>query len=402
MDSTTSLTWPTPGEAPAPTIDAKPPAQAEAKPQAAKRPRSRAIVGRLTSLDAFRGLTIFGMLLVNNIALDTATPKQLSHAMWNEGVHFADLVFPWFLLIMGVAIPYAAAAFKKKGLPLWRYDLKVIGRAATLVLLGCLIDSSLLRRPIFDMGVLQILGLAYLVGALLYELPLERRLILAGGFLLAHWAMIRFLPVPGVGAGVFTPEQNVIRHFDRIYLEQLHLRGIISVIPTSALVLIGTALGDVLRRDAWAPMRKVAYLLAGGVALVLAGLLWNTDLPFNKPYWTASYIVYAAGLGAMLLGMFYLLIDVNGWRAWAFPLVVFGMNAIVAYVVPILVKIDMFQQWTWKMADGSILPLDQAAMHDFFVRFGRIPGGWLYTFAYITVWWLVLLWMYRKRIFLRI
>lgn len=402
MESSTTATLPAPSEAPAPPVDAEPAPQAQAKPQAAEWPRHKAIIGRLTSLDAFRGLTILGMLLVNNIALDTATPKQLSHAMWNEGVHFADLVFPWFLLIMGVAIPYAAAAFKKKGLSLWRYDLKVVGRAAVLVLLGCLIDSSLLRRPVFDMGVLQILGLAYLVGALLYELPLERRLILAGAFLLAHWATIRFVPIPGVGAGIFTPEQNVIRHFDRIYLEQLHLRGIISVIPTSALVLIGAALGDVLRRDAWAPMRKAAYLFAGGVALVLAGVLWNTDLPFNKPYWTSSYIVYAAGLGAILLGMLYLLIDVNGWRAWAFPLVVFGMNAIIAYVVPILVKIYIFQQWTWKMPDGSVLPLEQAAMHGFFVRFGRIPGGWLFTFAYIIFWWLVLLWMYRKRIFVRV
>jgi predicted acyltransferase len=357
---------------------------------------------RLLSLDAFRGLTILGMLLVNNVALDTATPRQLTHAPWNQGVHFADLVFPWFLLIVGIAVPFSAASARAKRLPYWRHDLKVIGRAVTLVLLGCLIDSSALKRPTFDLGVLQLIGLSYMVGAMLYDLPLSRRLLLAAAFLAAHWAAIRFVPIPGVGAGVFTESQNLIYHLNRVYLQPISLRGLISMVPMGALVLIGTALGDGLRHQTIASVHKAARLLIAGLALAGIGWLWSLDLPFNKAVWTASYVMYAAGLGALLLGVLYLLIDVTGWRAWALPLVVLGANAIVAYVAPILVKLLILDAWKWKMPDGSLLPLSQAILHYCFVHAGRISGGWLYTLGYILFWWLILLWLYRKRVFVRV
>jgi len=357
---------------------------------------------RVGALDAFRGFTILGMLLVNNATLDTETPVQLTHAPWNQGVHFADMVFPWFLLIVGVAIPYAAATYQKRDQSEWRYDLRVFSRAATLFLLGCLIDSSLAKRPVFGLGVLQLIGLAYLVAALLYELSARRRLILAAGLLIGHWAAIRFLPIPGVGAGVFTQSQNIINHLNQVYLQPLNLRGVISVVPTSALVLIGTVLGDVLRRDKYTAMQKVGHLLAGGLVLIFIGWLWSLNLPFNKPVWTASYILYAAGWGSLVLGLFYLLIDVNRWRAWAFPLIVLGVNAIFAYVVPIIVKIHMLAEWNWRMPDGTLLPVQQAFMNFCFTHLGRVPGGWVYTISYIVFWWLVLLWMYRKRILLRV
>jgi len=358
--------------------------------------------GRLISLDAFRGLTILGMLLVNNTALDVATPPQFLHAAWNQGVHFADLVFPWFLLIVGVAIPFAAASFRRQGLPVWRHDLRILGRALSLVLIGCLLDSSIIKRPVLGLGVLQLIGLAYLVAALLYDLPLRRRLLVAGGLLAAHWAAIRFLPVPGVGAGVFTESQNLVYHLNQVYLAPAHLKGIISVMPTSALVLIGTAIGDLLRHQDYTPMHKAAYVLAGGLALAAGRWLWSLDLPFNKPVWTASYVLYAAGLGAVVLGGCYLLVDAQGWRRWAFPLVVCGANAIFAYAVPILVKVYVLQGWRWQLPDGSLRPLEQALMQLCFQHAGRIAGGWLYTAGYLACWWLVLLYLYRKRILLRV
>ena len=357
---------------------------------------------RLVSLDAFRGLTIFGMLLVNNIMLDTATPRQLRHAGWNEGLNFADLVFPWFLFIVGVAIPYAVASHRKKGLPLWSYDLKVLSRAATLVFLGCLIDSSINRRPIFDLNVLQLIGLAYMVAALLYELPITRRVFLASGFLVAHWAAIKYLPIPGVGVGVFTPSQNIINHFNQVYLQPCHLNGLFSVVTTSALAILGTVVGDILRSEPDNRLRKVGYLALGGIALTLLGWLWSRDIPFSKPLWTSSYVLYSAGLGALVLSFFYLVMDVKGWRWWAFPLVVFGMNAIVAYVAPILVKVYIFQEWMWKMPDGSNLPIGVAIPHWFYVHFGRVPGGWAYTMSYILACWIVLFQMYRKKVFVRV
>jgi predicted acyltransferase len=357
---------------------------------------------RLTSLDAFRGLTILGMLLVNNVALNEATPSHLTHAAWASGIHFADLVFPWFLLIMGVAIPYSIASSRRKGLTMWRYRLKALGRAAALVLLGCLIDSSLARQPIFDLGVLQIIGLAYLVGALLYPLRPAWKAAAAALLLAGHWAAIRFIPIPGIGAGAFTENANLIKYLNETYLQAYHLSGLVSVIPTSAMALAGSVVGDLMRAERPAPGRKVLWMAAAGATLMLGGWLWNLDLPFNKPVWSAPYIVYTAGLGSFVLAVFYLLVDVAGWRAPAFPLVVFGSNAIVAYVAPILVKLYILQVWTLPTPDGAKLPLQQAFQHLLILHAGQVAGGWLYTASYIVFWWLVLLYLYRKKIFVRV
>jgi len=357
---------------------------------------------RLVSLDAFRGLTILGMLLVNNVALDTRTPAHLVHAPWNEGVHFADLVFPWFLLIVGVALPYAAASFRRKGLPLRTYVAKVLGRGITLYLLGCLLTSSIARQPLLGLDVLQLIALAYCAGALLYELPLKARLGAAAALLVGHWAVIRFLPIPGIGAGAFTEDQNAIAYLNAAYLQAWGAKGLLSVIPTTAMVLIGTGLGDLLRNDSWGVARKVGGLAAAGLALTAGGWLWSLDLPYNKPVWTASYILLCAGLGTLTLAAFYGTIDALRWRGWAFPLVVFGSNAIVAYVAPILVKIHVLQEWVWSAADGTPRTVQQALLEACTDHFGRGRGGWIYTAGYILCWWLVLLVLYRRKLFLRV
>jgi len=172
-------------------------------------------------------------------------------------------------------------------------------------------------------------------------------------------------------------------------------------VPTSALALIGTALGDILRRDSYTPPRKAAILLGAGIILVVAGWLWHFDLRFNKPYWTASFILFSAGWGSLVLGALFLIIDVKGWRAWAFPLVVAGMNAIFIYVVPILVKIHVLKEWVWPPAGHSVT-VEHALQNSLFAHLGRVPGGFVYTFGYIFFWWLVVLWLYRKGIFYRV
>lgn len=136
------------------------------------------------------------------------------------------------------------------------------------------------------------------------------------------------------------------------------------------------------------------------------GGLWSLALPFNKPVWTGSYIVFTAGCGALALAALFLLIDVAGWRRPAFPLVVFGSNAIVAYVAPILVKIHVLQEWLWPPSgpgpSSAPSSLQQAIQQALVADFGRVRGGWLYTLGYIGVWWLILFVLYRKRIFLRV
>jgi predicted acyltransferase len=220
--------------------------------------------------------------------------------------------------------------------------------------------------------------------------------------LIGQWAAIRYLPIPGVGAGIFTENINIIYHLNRLYLQPVSLRGLINVVPMSALVLIGTVVGSFLRSETAPRLRKVGCLLLAGAGLAGLGWLWNLDLPFNKSVWTASFILYSAGWGTLALGLFYLVIDVAGLRFLGFPLVVFGANALMAYVAPILVKIDILQEWHWRMPNGVVLSLQDALREYCFSHAGRIPGGWLYTGGYILFWWLVLLWMYLRRAFWRV
>jgi predicted acyltransferase len=356
----------------------------------------------LVSLDAFRGLAILGMLLVNEKEFGPATPVHLRHARWNEGVHLADMVFPWFVFIVGVAIPFAAASRRRRGGRWLAHYLRIVRRTAILFLLGALINSSYADHPLLNMGVLQLIALAYLIAALLYSVPLKPRIAVAACLLIGHWAIIRFLPIPGVGRGVFTESHNAITYLDQAYLRHYHLNGFLAAMTASALAIIGTAVGDLLRPRVERPLRKVGVLVASGIGLVVVGWLWNLNVPFNKPVWTASYVVFAAGWGSIVLGIFYLVIDVKGWRGWAFPLVVPGMNAIFAFVAPTLVNLHVLREWTWRMPDGSAVALEDAFKGVFFSHFGRVSGGVLYTFCLILFWWLVLLWLYRKRVFLRV
>ena len=359
---------------------------------------------RLLSLDAFRGLTIAMMLLVNNIAVNTATPLQLQHAAWAQAIHLADLVFPWFLFCVGVAIPFAAASFRRKALPSWRYDLKVLGRTAALLLLGVLLDSSVAKHLTFSLGVLQIIALAYLIGALLYELPLFRRMLIAGVMLVGYWAAIKFIAFPG-GAGAFGETHNLIFFLNQTLLGgfkmgpfELSLWGLPSVVPTAALVLIGTAVGDLLRHRDMKVLTRCLSLLAVSLALTGAGILWSYSLLLSKALWTPPYILVCAGTGTLLLGLFYLIMDVRGWKWWAFPLLVLGANAILAYIAPILVKVTVFQ--VWHVTAG--VSLEQWSMARLAAQYGAIRGGWIYTLAYMLGWWVILWQLYRRKIFLRV
>lgn len=368
---------------------------------------------RLVSLDAFRGLTIFGMLLVNNVSLGGQTPRQLMHAEWANHVNLADLVFPWFLFIVGVAIPYAAASARRKHLPTLQYDMKALWRALSLVFLGCVIDSFLAHKIVLDLGVLQVIGLAYFVTVLLGGFfHLTGRLVMAGVLLLANYLLIMHYPVPGVGPGVFTENSNVIDYLNKTYLTTFDggffsasVKGILSVIPTTAMVLIGTAVGDLLRRKKLDPYVKFGILEVCGAGMVAGGLIASHFIAFNKPCWTASYLLYCAGWACIGLGIMYLLVDMTPGKTGAkiaSPLLIFGTNAIVAYVAPILTKVAILRNLHFAGANGKPLDGEQMVQNWFYDHAGRIQGGWLYTFAYIGFWWCVLLFLYRKRWFLRV
>jgi predicted acyltransferase len=355
---------------------------------------------RLASLDAFRGLTVFLMLLVNNIALDVGTPDHLKHAEWNQGLRLADMVFPWFLFCVGVAIPFSARSFAKTRLPDWRQDIRILTRTIALFSLGLVVNAAINHDWSFSMGVLQLIALAYFVGALLYPLPIVRRVSCALLILVGYGLAIMFLPVPGSRPGVFQPDENLILHLNTTFLTPHHLNGLLSAIPTAALVLLGSAMGDLFLIDLKDRTRLIWIVSSSAIAVAL-GIAWNELLPYNKPIWTPPYILLAGGLGGGILAILYFLVDMRGWSAWTKPFQVFGANPILAYVAPILVKLLLLQTWFVTTAFGK-LTLQDTAIAVLKGFLGAIAGGWAYTAAYILVWWLVLWQLDRRRIYLKV
>lgn len=363
---------------------------------------------RLVSLDAFRGAVIAGMLVVNNVPWTNATPRQLMHAPWGQGVTFTDMILPWFVLAMGVAIPQSHAAHGSVWLRMWR----IARRAVLLVALGVLIDSLEARQLALNIDVLQLLGLSYLVAAALGGLPVVARLAAAAGLLGGYAGLLAFVPVPGAAPGVLSESHNIVRYLNDTYLTRYHVAGLLSVAPAAALALIGGAAGEVLRRGVlWGvpderraihPALAVAAVGLGGLALAAGGWVWGAVLPLSKPLWTPSYALLAGGFGLALLAGFYALADVAGWRPVAAPLAVLGVNAIVAYVVPILFKLLVLDAWQARTAAGAFVSLESAIIASLVARVGTVPALWLYTGAYVAVWWLVLVPLYRARIFVRV
>lgn len=356
---------------------------------------------RFIALDVFRGITILLMLLVNNLALDAATPRQLIHSRWNGGVTAADLVFPWFLLCMGFAIPFAFRSAKKKGVVGWRLAVKVLSRTWWLFVLGLLVDSAIQQQPVFGIGVLQLLALAYLGGSLLARLPILFRGLVCAALLVGYGLSLLYLTLQGYPVPRFDEELNLVKFLNDTYLSGSGWRGLPSVIPTAALVGLGSILGEFLAFAKLERMRKVFAVILLGIVCTVAGFIWDKFLPFNKPVWTPAYILLSMGLGAILVGILSLVFDHERRKKWAFPFVVFGSNALLAYAGPILFKGFILQSWTVQ-GNGSRVTLREAWLTALKHDLGPYYGGLAYTTIYIGTIWRVLFYFYRKAWFLKV
>ena len=309
---------------------------------------------RLTSVDVFRGATMAAMVIVNTPGDWGNVYWPLLHADWH-GWTPTDLIFPFFVFIVGVAIVLSKKSTASAG-PVFR-------RAAVIFGLGLL----LALYPRFDfttvriMGVLQRLALCYLAAVLLYRLADARdertrfAIILgtAAGMLVVYWALLTFVPPPAGAAGDLSPSGNLGAWIDRSVLGERHLwrqsktwdpEGLLSTLPAIASALTGIAAGMVLAspRD---PPFKVRTLAISGVALAAAGWIWGLTFPINKNLWTSSYVLFTSGLAAVFLALCYWVVDVR-LRSFAAsagqarmppglarPFVVMGVNALVLFVV---------------------------------------------------------------------
>ncbi len=307
----------------------------KALPSAASRPR-------LSSIDALRGFVMFWIMGADQIAplLAKASPgpfieslaHQFDHVPWH-GLVFYDLIFPTFMFLAGTSLAFSS-----------RNDdyAKVFLRAAFLVILGFIFNGALKFRGLENFrwpGVLQRIGITYYFGALIFmRFDLRGRIAWVLALLLGYWAILALVPVPGIGAGVLTPEGNLTGYVDRMFLYGRMCcysfgdnEGILSTIPAITTVVLGTFAGTWLKSSA--PAQKKAQGLAlAGLAAVIAGYAWNPHFPLNKILWTSSFALAAAGYSALMLAFIYWLMEIQGFKTWAFAFVLIGMNSITIYL----------------------------------------------------------------------
>ncbi len=315
--------------------------------------------GRMASLDIFRGVTIVAMIVVNGAMVVAAgegavTYETLVHAPW-AGVTTADVVFPFFLFILGVAIPFALGS-AKDGPGLDRaIFLKILKRAVILVLLGLALNIITLYRTDGEalrwLGVLQRLGIVYLLAALIYVTFSWRWIAgIAAAILILYWPLAT-LPIPFGQVDLTVPGANFISWFEREYLGP-HIyaagqggfdpEGLLSTLPATAQTLLGVLAGLWIRAQG-DTRRRLNGLVGAGLVLSFAGFHWGLYFPMVKALWTSSYVVFTSGLALLTLAALSWLVDVKGWsRLWAGPFEAFGLNAISSYILHILLL------WTLK------------------------------------------------------
>lgn len=348
------------------------------------------------------------MILVNNPGSWRFVYPPLRHADWH-GLTPTDLVFPFFIFIVGVAIPLSLSRKKAEGAGKGDLYLKIIKRSVLIFALGLLLrliprfDFASLRIP----GVLQRIALCYLFAALLYlHLGSKGRLGIAVSLLAGYWAVMTFVPVPGYGAGVLSTSGNLASYVDQrllaghLYEPAFDPEGILSTFPAIATALLGTLAGDWLRTNK-RPTAKTAGMLAAGAGLTALGLAFHPYFPINKKLWTSSFVLVTAGAALLLLAGFYWFIDGRGWKKWASPFIVFGTNAIAAYVGSILM-VKLLAPVKVSSGGEKTALLVWAYQRLFVPWAGNLNGSLAYAVCYVLLWLALMLPFYRKRIFIKI
>ena len=307
--------------------------------------------GRLQSLDVFRGLTIAAMILVNNGG-GPGTYPPLRHAPW-DGWTPTDLVFPFFLLIVGIAIPFSLGKRKSDGSSRIGLLFRIVRRAVVIFAIGLALNGfpeyhlATLRIP----GVLQRIAVCYLLASLV-ELTGGVRFKMATVvvLLVGYWGVMTFVAVPGYHAGDLSRAGNLAAWVDRLVLPG-HLykadydpEGLLSTLPALATTLIGALAGHWLRSKRDGYEKDAGLFFAGSVGVAL-GWAWSATFPINKALWTGSFVLLTAGLGLQLFAACYWLVDLRLIRRWAAPFVIFGRNAIAAYVFAAFLA--RLASWPW-------------------------------------------------------
>jgi predicted acyltransferase len=372
---------------------------------------------RLYSLDALRGFDMFWIAggegifhalakIFPNSSFWGAVNDQFEHPAWN-GFHFYDLIFPLFLFIAGVATPYSVGRELEKGTPREKLLWRVIRRGLVLVLIGILYNNGLQIKPLIDVrfgSVLGRIGLAYMFANIIYLYTKERtQTIWFAGLLVGYWVLLLLTSAPGYPHGDLTLPGNFASYVDRSVLpghlyvgirnpdgtwtNQHDPEGLMSTLPAICTALLGIITGNFLRKSPLSGGAKSGRMALAGVVCIALALVWNTVFPINKNLWTSSFVLNVGGISLLLLSLFYYIIDVRGFKKWAFFFVVIGMNSILIYISGHVINWNYARDGLFKWVGQLIAdPWNDLAM----------------VICYLAVKWAFLYVLYKKKIFLRV
>jgi predicted acyltransferase len=365
------------------------------------------------------------MILVNNPGSWSSIYWPLDHAKWN-GWTPTDLIFPFFLFIAGVSITLSFASRLDRGFTPGSLAAHVISRSAIIFALGIFLNGfpDFSFTTIRVMGVLQRIALCYLAAGLICIVGRDRdetdesRLrrvswLIASvtvALLVGYWALMRFVPVPGYGAGHLDPQRNLSAYIDRSVLGVAHLwsesatwdpEGLLSTLPAIATTLIGVLAGVWLRANRSANRRALGLIVCGAAGLGIGRLL-HPFFPINKNLWTSTFAVFSAGFAMLLFGIFYWLIDARGYRRWTVPLQVYGRNAITVFSLSSLFATASVSFTLHDAAGAEVTWHDYVYRRFFAPLAGPLNASFLFAVCYCLLW-LAIMWpLYRRRIFIRI
>jgi predicted acyltransferase len=360
---------------------------------------------RVAAIDALRGFDMFWIIGGQQLALAVAAflpegPRtsfeyQLEHAAW-EGFTAWDLIMPLFLFVVGAAMPFSFSRRIQEGQSKGALYAKIARRVAILFVLGMIVQGNLLEFDLSTLhlfsNTLQAIAVGYLVaGVVMLNMRVWGQVLVTALLLVGYWLLLMYVPLPGQGAGIIKPDANVALAVDEFVLGRFRdgtaYTWVLSGMTFSATVLLGVLSGHVLRANLH-PALKLLGLTAMGLACLAGGWAWAEwgGFPIIKHIWTSSMALWAAGWSYLLLALFYLVMDIAGWRRWAFPFIVIGMNAITIYVAVFFIPFRA-------IAEGFVGGL---AGH-----LGA-AGPVAIEFTAVLLAWLVLYHLYRQKIFLRI
>lgn len=366
---------------------------------------------RLLSLDVFRGITIAGMILVNNPGTWTDIYPPLRHAEWH-GCTPTDLIFPFFLFIVGVALTLSLSKRKKQGDNQNKLILNIFRRSIILFILGLILagfpyfDLSIIRIP----GVLQRIAVVYFISAIIFlKTNVKIQIYLIFILLIIYWILITVIPVPGIGYPNLEPTTNLAAWLDNLLLKG-HMwsqtkvwdpEGILSTIPAISTTLIGIMAGHLLQSSKDKNIKTIWLFIASSFCMLI-GYIWNSWFPMNKSLWTSSYVMYTAGLALNFLAICYWFIDVKNIKWWVKPFQVYGMNAITVFflsgiVAKLLYLIKVNDQF------GHEISIQKYLFNNLFLTWlTPINASLIWAISYIIIW-LGLMWiLYYKKIFIKI